>query len=771
MLLGFPLLGRFAELEGLAGTWQNRWAQSDGLNYEAGQPSAWQRLSDGSEGLNAILGEVRSVLAITPMGSNAAKGDHYMETARTRIELVSAALSDGGSALDSAGLGHTLRWVGDLFAALDKAAGRRESGGSGEFFTLDEDPPELPPEAVDDQYAALHCFSINVSAPGVLENDSPGSWGALVSGPSHAAYFAFYSDGSFDYTPEPLFVGNDSFVYSANNGAGSDEATVLLCIGNHAPVAVADERYIAHDRAYTEDSPGVMANDDPVDPDAVVAVADTGPSNAASFSLDPDGSFDYTPDYHFVGLDTFTYHLTDGIANSDTVTVTVNVCNAAPVAEPDTYSVTHDRTLNTTEAYLPTVLENDTDAEMDGLTAVLETGPSHAESFALSPGGSFVYTPTYHFVGQDTFTYRAEDGLDSSDPATVTINVTNATPMACDDSFLVEGDPDEFVALGVLANDMDGDGDPILVTDVSAPSEGGTAMIAPDGLSVLYKLPPESPTCMDIGGENPLDENVPEDTGTVETTSDPGGFEEFPDTFNYQIADDIGAAANAFCQVRQTLQTGWNVNMAPGYDTAAAVGVDGQPGYLAKVRQTFAPTSRLAKARPGNQTWQKNVQNAVALFCDNNGQWRMQQANGRVIGDVKDILQNTRLPLRITDELKVAPKPELQDPFFLYETVNKTLGFNAPGIRIERDNDHFVANAQQRAQLNQMIGPLATMDTTYVFVDKAKAIAFHDQGKITDAQFNGVKAAVAGIGLNWDSLPDKYEKYSVGGLETWEHPQ
>ena len=69
------------------------------------------------------------------------------------------------------------------------------------------------------------------------------------------------------------------------------------------------------------------------------------------------------------------------------------------------------------------VLGNDSDPNGDALTAVLVSGPSSAASFALNANGSFTYTPATNFNGTDTFTYRANDGTNNSNVATVTITV------------------------------------------------------------------------------------------------------------------------------------------------------------------------------------------------------------------------------------------------------------------------------------------------------------------------------------------------------------
>ncbi|MCA9155074.1 MAG: cadherin-like domain-containing protein, partial [Planctomycetales bacterium] len=52
---------------------------------------------------------------------------------------------------------------------------------------------------------------------------------SLSSGPSNGA-LNFNSDGSFDYTPNAGFVGNDSFDFDASDGLASDSATFTISV-------------------------------------------------------------------------------------------------------------------------------------------------------------------------------------------------------------------------------------------------------------------------------------------------------------------------------------------------------------------------------------------------------------------------------------------------------------------------------------------------------------------------------------------------------------
>ncbi|HEY3216270.1 MAG TPA: Ig-like domain-containing protein, partial [Candidatus Eisenbacteria bacterium] len=109
------------------------------------------------------------------------------------------------------------------------------------------------------------------------------------------------------------------------------------------------------------------------------------------------------------------------LSGTDDVTVVVGSSgtNQPPVATNDTYEVETDLTLSVTA---PGVLANDSDPEGAPLTAAMVTQPSHG-TLSLASNGSFTYTPAAGYFGPDGFTYRANDGLASSNTATVTINV------------------------------------------------------------------------------------------------------------------------------------------------------------------------------------------------------------------------------------------------------------------------------------------------------------------------------------------------------------
>jgi N-acetylneuraminic acid mutarotase len=94
--------------------------------------------------------------------------------------------------------------------------------------------------------------------------------------------------------------------------------------------------------------------------------------------------------------------------------------NSAPVASNDSYTTLAGKQL--VVGPNSGVLLNDTDANADFLTAQALSKPGHG-ILQLNANGSFLYRPTAGYVGPDSFTYQASDGLAVSNIATVNITV------------------------------------------------------------------------------------------------------------------------------------------------------------------------------------------------------------------------------------------------------------------------------------------------------------------------------------------------------------
>jgi len=316
-----------------------------------------------------------------------------------------------------------------------------------------------------------------VTSPGVLANDTDPEDDVLtaevLTGPTHGS-LQLNPNGTFLYIPDVNYEGPDSFTYRVSDGEfNSAPATVSLTMTSGLgdfPETQPDTYQATEDTALlVPANTGLLSND--TDPDSVIlsALINSEPSSG-TLSLSQEGSFTYTPNQNFFGTDTFTYRASDGenLSRPQTVTINVSPVNDPPVALPESYLGAPGQILTVISS--SGVLANDTDPDNPSLTAVVNTTTSSG-TLNLSPNGSFTYTPNGGFSGPDSFTYRAFDGIASSDIITVEIQV-NAPPLAVDDSYTVTEDNPLLVDVesGVLDNDIDADS--LTVVLVSEPTSG-----------------------------------------------------------------------------------------------------------------------------------------------------------------------------------------------------------------------------------------------------------------------------------------------------------
>ena len=315
--------------------------------------------------------------------------------------------------------------------------------------------------------------TLNIAAPGLLTNDTDADQDSLtavfVSDPAHGD-LTLNANGSFTYTPDAGFHGDDTFVYQASDGTlQSTNSTVTIHV-NGLPTAVNDAYEVDEDGTLTVDeNEGVVSNDSDPENDDIHSslVADV---QHGSLTLSPHGSFVYTPNPDFHGTDGFSYKVNDGHGDSlvAAVTITVNPINDAPVAADHSFTTPQNTPL---VIDVPGLLAGATDGDGDDLDAAKSSDPLHG-TVTVNADGSFTYTPAAGYHGSDTFNFSVSDGS-LQDTATVTIQV-NSAPVAADDSYETDEDTTLTVNVvdGLLHNDTDADSDTLAVTILASPAHG-----------------------------------------------------------------------------------------------------------------------------------------------------------------------------------------------------------------------------------------------------------------------------------------------------------
>jgi uncharacterized repeat protein (TIGR01451 family) len=321
------------------------------------------------------------------------------------------------------------------------------------------------PDAVDDSYVTP--FETLVSGNVSTNDDYPAnSTFAVVSAPGSGT-LDFNPDGTFDYTPAMDFTGVVTFTYSvclpAPNNTVCDIATVTIVVGPEA-----------NDDSYTTpyETP-VTAN---------VNVNDEYPANSTFNQLtqpangtvvfSPNGSFTYTPDPGFTGIDSYTYEVCLPAPNGavcDPATVTIVV---GPDAVDDLFTTPYNTDVN------GTVVTNDIYPVGSDFSLVTNV-PMGTGSLAFNMDGTFTFDPADGFSGIVTFTYDV--CFNPCDTATVTIVVG---PDAVDDAYTTPINVP--VTDNVPVNDTFPPGSQFTV--VTGPTNGGVVM-ASDGSFVYVPDP------------------------------------------------------------------------------------------------------------------------------------------------------------------------------------------------------------------------------------------------------------------------------------------
>jgi hypothetical protein len=313
---------------------------------------------------------------------------------------------------------------------------------------------------------------------GVLVNDenirdsSSINWGNLFTPiATNHGFIVPRRDGSFAYTPNPGFEGQDSFTYSVS-AAGPPSirtGTVTLNV-RRRPVA---KVYATDDELLTEqDAPlpiaaaSLTANDagafdiNTVTGDTDFAAADPTFGRPASRRtangtltigwqhVDPIlgpfrvGSITYTPDPFFAGLDTFHY-LARGNGAFAWASVAIEVRNKPdpPVARPDFVRVLPG-SVTTID-----VLANDSDPDGDILTLQLQPDPLGLWSLVDS---AIVFSAPTGAYGTYLYGYGIEDATELAGNTGIVARVTPLMP----DSYTMDEDTSLIIAApGVRAND------------------------------------------------------------------------------------------------------------------------------------------------------------------------------------------------------------------------------------------------------------------------------------------------------------------------------
>ena len=260
-----------------------------------------------------------------------------------------------------------------------------------------------------------------------------------------------------------------------------------------APPAAMDDRYQVGqgDSLTVAADKGLLANDTFGNVAVVVTLVGAGPNpdTVGTLTLNPDGSFTFTPVPGFEGDVTFDYRLCDALDRCVTATVTISVADA-PVANDDRYFGAINTPL-VISAPAGGLLANDLSSpSFAGVVARVTDPPDPASegTVTVAADGTFTFTPVADLVGTVTFEYELCDSLGRCDRAVVTI-VVNDPPVVVPVSEVAAPGATVVIALGdivigpgvVNGDGPDADSDPIGSVALGASAGGPFGPTTPLG--------------------------------------------------------------------------------------------------------------------------------------------------------------------------------------------------------------------------------------------------------------------------------------------------
>ncbi|MFN6378662.1 MAG: tandem-95 repeat protein, partial [Flavobacteriales bacterium] len=284
------------------------------------------------------------------------------------------------------------------------------------------------------------------------------------------------ANGVVTFDPANNFNGTAALTYILCDAGGlCDQADITFTVEpvNDAPVAVNNTATTAEDTSVTLSN--IIANDSDIDNELLAASIDLDPSTDGvqtsitnpfgTWTLNTaNGNVVFAPAANFNGTATLTYEICDTgnpvlCAQADLI-VTVTAVNDAPIVDNEYITISWN-----TQAFGDLIDEGDFD--IDGelvLNPIPLFGPFNG-NITISPNGSFVYTPSVGFSGDEVIVFRICD-TGTPLPANCINDTIFISILSCDlTSFLLDCDGDglsnglELVSeTDPLNADTDGDG-------------------------------------------------------------------------------------------------------------------------------------------------------------------------------------------------------------------------------------------------------------------------------------------------------------------------
>ncbi|MGB1019086.1 MAG: Ig-like domain-containing protein, partial [Chitinophagales bacterium] len=312
--------------------------------------------------------------------------------------------------------------------------------------TYDPDGNNTPVALDDNVVISGDEISPSTVVINLLSNDFQPDGNSLVVtidtsiGPNNGS-IVINPDGTVSYIPNPGFVGEDMFTYTICDELGNcDEATVTITVLEPAVIVsvfAVDDAYVTNQDTDTE-TEYVDLNDIYPTGSSLTATLINDPVNG-TISFNDDGTFVYTPNTGFAGVDQFTYILCDNFGNCDEATVIITVLPDDVEAVDDFIPIVNNGT------YEINILDNDTFTTGTPVVYILDE-PING-TISLNEDGTLTYIPDSEELLPDSFSY------------VLCVNTI------CDTAWIYVKGPDLLMVTGISPNN-DGVNDNFVIEDL-----------------------------------------------------------------------------------------------------------------------------------------------------------------------------------------------------------------------------------------------------------------------------------------------------------------
>ncbi len=330
-------------------------------------------------------------------------------------------------------------------------------------------PVNDPPIAKEDNFNTNEDIPLVFHSEILLENDFDvdGDSLSIVSVEGNDLTHGTVSlneSGEVMYQPEPDFYGLAEFFYTIEDSQGEQStASVKVNVNpvNEPPIAVDDTFVLETETSLIISADSLSKNDQDIDNDALQVSEVLKPSNG-NVSLN-NGEIVFSFKDNTVTTGGFEYILSDGEKTDiGQVNIIRGNINLPPVANSDSGLSTFKNTPIT----LSSLLENDSDPNLDDTYTINKVIKSNHGDVELTADGNVIFTPELDFTGNASFEYLIKDNHGAeSVPAQVEIEIKDVLIAVDDFTIYPKNTTGSTSSIFLLENDNKEE-EPLTITNV-----------------------------------------------------------------------------------------------------------------------------------------------------------------------------------------------------------------------------------------------------------------------------------------------------------------